>query len=93
MIITTTQSIEGFTIVAYLGIVRSFRENYTDVELEMFDLENDLKGAAERLGADAIVGFTYISSSTYYYDDEVDGDHPDMIAYGTAVRLKKNSIS
>ena len=91
MIITTTQSIEGFTIVAYLGIVRSFREDYTNVDLEMDDLKDDLEGDAERLGADAIVGFTYISASTYDYDEDF-GNHPDMIAYGTAVRLKKNSI-
>jgi uncharacterized protein YbjQ (UPF0145 family) len=92
MIITTTQSIEGFTIVAYLGIVRSFREDYYFVGEEMDHLKNDLISAAEDLGADAIVGFTYISSSTYYSDDE-GVCKPDMIAYGTAVKLKKNSIS
>lgn len=89
MIITNTQSIEGYHIVEYLGIVRAFREDYEDVYEEMSDLFNELSNRAEDWGADAIVGFTYASASTFsetYYG----GHKPDMIAYGTAVRIEED---
>lgn len=89
MIITTTQSIEGYHIVEYLGIVSAFRKDYEDVYKEMSDLFNELSNRAEEWGADAIVGFTYASASTYsqdYYGDKT----PDMIAFGTAVRIEED---
>ena len=89
MIITTTQSIEGYHIVEYLGIVGSFRENYSSVGQEMDDLEDDLRDQAEDMGADAIVGFTYTSASTYSTFDYGD-TKPDLIAYGTAVRIEED---
>lgn len=89
MIITTTQSIEGYHIVEYLGIVGAFEENYSSVGREMDDLEDSLRDQAEDKGANAIVGFTYISASTYS-QDEYGGLKPDMIAYGTAVRIEED---
>lgn len=88
MIITTTNTIENYQVVEYLGIVKSFREDYWNVKKEMEDLINDLIKEAEGIGADAIIGLTISSASTYGQDD--DGcTKPDMIAYGTAVKIKK----
>lgn len=90
MIITTTQSIEGYHIVEYLGIVGAFEEDYQSVGREMDDLEDELRDQAEYKGANAIVGFTYISASTYSDDGYGGNQKPDMIAYGTAVRIEKD---
>ena len=85
MIITTTQSIEGYHIVKYLGIVGAYEEDYSSVGQEMDDLEDELRNQAENMGADAIVGFTYTSASTYSTFD-YGNTKPDLIAYGTAVK-------
>lgn len=87
MIKTNTPNIEGYQIIEYLGIVYSFRENYAYVTDEIHDLIEDLTNKAEKLGADAIISLTITSASTYSEDDYT-GLKPDMIAYGTAVKIQ-----
>lgn len=87
MIVTTTHYVEGYDIVDYLGTVRSFRE-CDDVEVGMDDLESDLIDQAEEMGAEAIVGLTFTSASTYTQYCDGEEKYPDMIAYGTAVRIE-----
>lgn len=80
MIVTTTPTIEGYEITEYLGIVM-------DNCYVPNDGDQELKKLAHNMGADAVVGVTFATSSDvsgYYVSTNVD-----YIALGTAVRIQK----
>lgn len=106
MIVVTTDTIPGKTIVETIGIVKGETVHSKHVGRDiMAGLKNfvggELKGytemisdarrvatermiaEAERIGADAIVGVHYGSSA-------VAQGAAEMLAYGTAVKLKNN---
>lgn len=84
MIITTTQQIEGYEIVAYLGLVGK------QTSLSTADINKELEELARKLGANAIVGLviypiTEVSGSRFYTSSDIYWCY----AYGTAVRIKE----
>lgn len=104
MIISTTETISGKTIKETLGIVEggvvmskhlgsNFAaglrnivggevKSYTDMmEKSRAESAKRMVKQAEKMGADAIVGMRYASST-------IMGGASEMLAYGTAVKLK-----
>ena len=104
MIIATTETIPGHTISEVLGIARGQIvrakhigsdigaglkgmvggeiRGYTDMmEKARTEATNRLIADAKKMGADAIVGMRYGSST-------IMGGASEMLAYGTAVKLK-----
>jgi len=71
MILTTTSTVEGKTVSEYLGVVTG-----KGVDLESKDFEQAMREAAEKMGADAIVGIQFSFDDGY------------VCTIGTAVKLK-----
>ncbi len=92
MIKTTTDSIDGYEIIEYLCVV-TYKDEGSD------GCPAGVDYAIEHLDhpdADAIIGIKVVclsSSIDQRYDDDGDyylGDwYPDLIAYGTAVKIRK----
>ena len=83
MLVTTTNSIEGFKIINYLSIVtvniyREMRKGI-NIDLTMNELKNE---AMRKYNADAVVGIKFFTYS------EMMGCRRE-IAYGTAVKLER----
>lgn len=104
MIITTTETIPGYDISEVLGVARGQIvrakhigsdigaglkgmvggeiKGYTDMmEKARTEATNRLIDDAKKMGADAVVGMRYGSST-------IMGGASEMLAYGTAVRLR-----
>lgn len=104
MIVTTTETIPGYDISEVLGVARGQIvrakhigsdigaglkgmvggeiKGYTDMmEKARTEATNRLIDDAKKMGADAVVGMRYGSST-------IMGGASEMLAYGTAVRLK-----
>ncbi|MCQ2281065.1 MAG: hypothetical protein MJZ99_00340 [Bacteroidales bacterium] len=84
MIITTTQQIEGYDIIEYLGLVGE------QTTLETDEIYKVLEKLASNRGANAIIGLivhpiTEVSGTRYYTSSDTFGCY----AYGTAVRIKQ----
>jgi len=105
MIITTTDHIAGKTISEVVGVVEgsvvmskhigsdiaaSFRtlvggeiKGYTDMmDKSRKQATERMTAAAKKIGADAIIGMRFASAT-------IMGGASEMLAYGTAVKLKK----
>lgn len=90
VIVTTTPTIEGFKIVEYKSLVMSNKctdkeEPVSEYRRERFPfskyIENELKQEAFKIGANAVVGVSFVSvSETNYY----------FRGYGTAVICKSH---
>ncbi|WP_456472080.1 heavy metal-binding domain-containing protein [Methanocaldococcus sp.] len=74
MIVTTTETLEGYKIVEYIGIIVGCGDDPEDAL-------TDLEEIGEELGANAIVGVKIFNE---ILDNEIT-----YYAYGTAVRVKK----
>ena len=72
-----------------MNIVYAFDEEYSTVESKIEYLIENLKKQAEKMGADAIVNLNISSASTYTEDDDGGCQKPDIIIYGTAVKIKR----
>lgn len=88
MIITTTNDLEGFEIVEYLGIAHGIGVNYNATGMsgktgaKMWDktlaeVTASLESNASAMGADAVIGISYFQEKALCY------------VYGTAVKIKK----
>lgn len=87
MIITTTQTLQGYEIVEYLGIARGIGVNYNSTAMSgktgakmwgktMDEVTASLESNASEMGADAVIGMNYLQEKTMCY------------VYGTAVKIK-----
>ena len=92
MIKTTTDSIEGYEIIQYLSVV-----SFSDKGTEIYTADIDF--AIEQLDhpdADAIIGIKVVCLSSaieQHCDDDgnyyLEECYPELIAYGTAVKIRK----
>ena len=105
MLLTTTNNIEGYRILSYHGIITAFQENEWDnnIKYALEGLEKKAKDWVEEridigilfedeeVDADidfALIGVHIVSASTYGQDD-YGSTKPDIIAYGTLVRIER----
>ena len=94
MYLSTLNDVKGKDFEV-LGIVRTFiaannyfYNNNGDNTPNAIDAAlDDLESQADDMGADAVIGITIVSASTYCIDDD-DNEFPDIIAYGTAIKFK-----
>lgn len=82
MIATTTETIDGYRINEYLGLVaitKDPRDFFGSVNVDklIYKLKNE---ANEKYDADAVIGIRF-----FQYDGSADGD---IMVYGTAVKIE-----
>jgi uncharacterized protein YbjQ (UPF0145 family) len=98
MIVTTGPGIEGYTISEYIGIVQGIVMREPKVESGFFGMKKDnfvrmcdqarrdaharMVEHATELGADAVIGMHYDTSTFIMGQTEV-------VAYGTAIKLSE----
>jgi len=85
MIVTTTDTLEGYKITGYLGVFfESYHSEFPDIVYE------SLIKKAEQCGADAIIGFKLDNCPFSEVDLEFNNHiTPVLIAYGTFVTVEK----
>ncbi|ACV23996.1 heavy metal-binding domain-containing protein [Methanocaldococcus fervens] len=84
MITTTTDNLEGFKIVKYLGVVIGYGDDPDDALEDLIDI-------AKNLGANAIIGIRIANELTTEIISDENYAVPELTyyAYGTAVVVEK----
>ena len=105
MLLTTTNNIEGYRIFSYHSLITKFQEDEwtNNIKYALEGLEEKAKDWVEaaidrgilfedeEVDTDldfALIGVHIVSASTYGQDD-YGATKPDIIAYGTLVRIKR----